>query len=1060
MFEYYELNQLLNEYQEENVIIVLKGYKLNQIISMEILLKNKFKYFGSIVDTIKVISYDEYLALHDFILQQYREVIIIENKIYNSLFPVVVDIPNEIKEALLLHFDSEKNIGDEPSIDLQEYLKIYSGFIKDEGRYYVAYSEYSRDEKERIISPLKVAVNHEEFLIHTFEEDDDIYYLGDEISYLRFLEVVSTQSMWNINIKNSTMPETVLKNKLLLIKDYYEGKVQFKIGSVPKKVNEEINPEYLDILKMYWGKDSFRMLKMYNEGLLEQGEKKLEEISQGQIITDIITQVECAINGKDYKDIFVTAPTGAGKSVMFQIPAIYLAEKYELFTIVISPLIGLMKDQVDNLERRNYPYVRTINSEISPIEKDDIIREIENKECHILYLSPESLLGKSDLDAIIGNRKLGLFVIDEAHIVTTWGKQFRPDYWYLGDYINKARKSQLEKKQLNFTIATFTATAIYGGVEDMYQETVQSLKLRGPNTYLGYIKRDDIDIRISIKPKQDRREHELDKMKWLVREIERSLTYGKKMLIYFPTVKILERFYDFCELENLGSFVTKYHGQLDGLRKTMNCESFRSGKKLVMLATKAFGMGIDIEDIKVVSHYAPTGSVCDYVQEIGRAARQQGLEGEAIYCFETGDFKHINTLHGLSTLKEYQLIEVIKKIYELYLDQRSRTNGNKKKNEMLVDAECFTYIFDNGLSSEEDQINKVKTALLMIQKDFESVYPFSPFVVRPIPLFKDGYFKIEPKIQKKIERQYGNVLSVDSISNNICSVDLKIIWEKEFSQKFSFPKFKYLLYSRDQSLEFKYLNDFTPALHVNVYFKDNYLDRYEKMMDALKGIIEEAIQSESYYTVKQLGAKLTERVDLLPQQSESIIDIFLSALKKYSEDYCRGGKIYDIRISKEKGVAYRFTYDSKRFLKFIDKRFIYIQNHIENETLYLINDKRMTVNSFKDYMIVLGILEAFNILTFKSLGGKNSQIYIYVNQTQILKRIIGKPGTYKNKLVQSVAERHYMSVEMLTFLFKNDFSSQEIWDYLEDYFLGAIPKEVMTAYTKRTGKVPKINNII
>ena len=127
---------------------------------------------------------------------------------------------------------------------------------------------------------------------------------------------------------------------------------------------------------------------------------------------------------------------------MFLIPAMYLAEQYNLVTLVISPLIGLMNDQVSNLEKQGYKCAKTINSDISQIEKEEIMEDIKEGKCHILYLSPESLLARSDISQIIGDRKIGMIVIDEAHIVTTWGKQFRPDYWYLGDYIKKLRKKQ------------------------------------------------------------------------------------------------------------------------------------------------------------------------------------------------------------------------------------------------------------------------------------------------------------------------------------------------------------------------------------------------------------------------------------------------------------------------------------------------------------------------------------------------------------------------------------------------------------------------------------------
>ena len=114
-------------------------------------------------------------------------------------------------------------------------------------------------------------------------------------------------------------------------------------------------------------------------------------------------------------------------------------------------------------------------------------------------------------------------------------------------------------------------------------------------------------------------------------------------------------------------------------------EKFYAKEKLVMLATKAFGMGIDINDIELVVHFAPTGNVCDYVQEIGRAARREDLKGEAKYYYNAKDFKHINRLHGLSTIQHYQLIKVIEKINELYqqsLQSGKRKDFTKKKLEM------------------------------------------------------------------------------------------------------------------------------------------------------------------------------------------------------------------------------------------------------------------------------------------------------------------------------------------------------------------------------------------
>ena len=110
-----------------------------------------------------------------------------------------------------------------------------------------------------------------------------------------------------------------------------------------------------------------------------------------------------------------------------------------------------------------------------------------------------------------------MIVIDEAHIVTTWGKQFRPDYWYLGDHIKKLRKNQMEKQGRSFVVATFTATAIYHGIEDMYTETINSLHMLSPITYLGYVRRKDITIQVEKKQKEknSRTVYELDKFAYI-----------------------------------------------------------------------------------------------------------------------------------------------------------------------------------------------------------------------------------------------------------------------------------------------------------------------------------------------------------------------------------------------------------------------------------------------------------------------------------------------------------------------------------------------------------------
>src|SRR5690606_18862515 len=159
-----------------------------------------------------------------------------------------------------------------------------------------------------------------------------------------------------------------------------------------------------------------------------------------------------------------------GKSLLFQIPAIHLMRQYKAVTIVITPLIALMNDQVEQLtNERDVEGVTFINSDITPNEKEKRISKIKNGEISILYISPEFFLANS-IESIIGSeRKIGLLVVDEAHLVTTWGRDFRADYWFIGGYIERIRKEN------KFPILCLTATAVYMGTEDMVNDTLESM---------------------------------------------------------------------------------------------------------------------------------------------------------------------------------------------------------------------------------------------------------------------------------------------------------------------------------------------------------------------------------------------------------------------------------------------------------------------------------------------------------------------------------------------------------------------------------------------------------
>ena len=1038
---------------DAKTLVVLKGIPLSIVdssiakISLDKIIEDKISYFMSIVGKRSYISYEEFLLLADFIVTQYKEIYVFDNNIYMEQYPIEECFPDEIRRGLLTHFEeSEVDENDDTYIgDIEEYVSIFYGLKEYNGYLIGTYSESSALSSNKII-PVNIFDAKKNEITLLQNEDALECDLIEESDYIDFVKrLFSAPDKLYVRISNYTGDINRLKDHISMVGYYWKDYTDIYYVQVQTVKNEfEHKSECAEILKRYWGYDSYRKLPVYDMEELERGKKEVIQISQENIISDLVQQVENCGENKNFRDLFVTAPTGGGKSVMFQVPAIYLAEKYNLLTIVISPLIGLMNDQVKNLELKNYNYAKTINSDISPIIKQDIIDKVSDSQYHILYISPETLLSRSDVEQLIGNRTIGMIVIDEAHIVTTWGKQFRPDYWYLGDHIRKLRKKQIENKHRSFVIATFTATAIYHGFEDMYTETINSLNMLSPITYLGYIKREDIDIVIdrSKKERGKRAEYELDKFEQIEKILKRAIITNKKTLIYFPTVALIERCYEYLRSKREVERVAVYYGTLSKDKKQENYEDFYAKNKLVMLATKAFGMGIDINDIELVVHFAPTGNVCDYMQEIGRGARRDDLRGEAFYHYNPKDFKHINRLHGLSTIQHYQLIKVIEKIDELYqqsMQGERRRDYTKRRNAMLLDAENFSYIFDSPISDEDSNINKVKTALLLIQKDFESKIGFSPINIRPIPMFSIGFFEIDPKVQERLSKRYPNTVEEIDIGKHICRVQLSTIWNKDY-KTFSFPKFKYMLYSKNQELEFVTKYPMTSALCVGISFDNDCVSIFKNTWDSIKKFVSQKVQLAEHTAVSEIVEVIEKDCKINKYKAQTICEVVIASMDTYRKNFAKSSAPIVLEKTTTGGrTKYRFNVAVNSYFGWVENGLNKVERETKDGKLYLINDSG---NRTKEYSIILGILEAMGCLTFEMLGGANSQLYIYINQIQALKNILNAPYRYNNRLLNAVAERHLISVKMLTYLYEREFSNEEMWTLLEDYFLGEIPEKV------------------
>ncbi len=1046
--------ELLNQIKEINLIdkkelIVLKGINLEDVIDakadLKVLIENKFAYFSNIMISRKIVSMEEYILLSDFFNSQFQKINFLENNLYFNYFPLNEKLSEIEIESLVNFYDDESKEDKEELETIKFFTDVYGNIEKIGEKYYCVYSDIENNEN---FTFTKLFLEEESLVIPSVKKINPLnktHQIFDEYSYLEFVEawINSEDEIFFLEPKINLTENIDFFNKVCLL-------VKNSINENQIFINEDINnqntnikfPEIYEILKEYWNYENFRSIKLYNQQKLDEKIKETYDISQEDIINTILLETDKALAQQPFKDVFVTAPTGAGKSVMFQIPGIYLGKR-NYITIVISPLIGLMEDQVKNLEMKNYSGARTINSDISPLKREEIQQDILEGKCNILYISPETLLSKSDIQQLIGDRKIGLFVIDEAHIVTTWGKQFRPDYWYLGDRLTKIKKVHHEKYGHYFVTATFTATSIYGGLENMFKETKQSLNMIAPHVFLGYLKRNDLAINVKqVEKKTGRTEYQTDKFNSLIERINLALFKKKKILIYFPTVALINGFYDYCKSFNLEKFVTKYNGQMSKFDKKESYEDFLASRKSVMLATKAFGMGIDINDIEIITHFAPTGNVCDYVQEIGRAARRADLTGEAQYDFMSNDFKFINRFHGMSTIKPYQLISVMKKIIDIY---NNKMNDNqtftKKKNALLIDAENFSHIFDNPFIDESDAINKVKTALLIIQKDYELKFGYSPFTVKPIPLFAVGYFVINKIHQNYIMKKYGDYVREINEEKNICSVNLERIWDKYYNN-YSFPKFKYLLYSKDETLTSELKEMLTPVISVDIIFKDNFDFSSLTLFSKIESIFYDFAKSGKFYSVEEIEKSLSKILNEKQYKVQAFVEVLLSSMQIYQRDFSTriSGKVIKNKSLNNGNSNFAFEGAIEEYFMWLKSIIKNIRSNMNDNTCYLIND--MSNNKTKELFHVLGVYEILELISFKALGGSNSQIYIYINQLKPIQNAVRKPYSYNNRLLSLVDIRHKLSVEMLNHMFTSNFTSKEIWNILEDYFLGIIPENI------------------
>ena len=360
-------------------------------------------------------------------------------------------------------------------------------------------------------------------------------------------------------------------------------------------------------LKMFFGYDRFRT---YDEEPLQE------------------RAVQAAIKGKSLLAIF---PTGGGKSLTFQLPALMESRSVHGLTVVISPLQSLMKDQVDNLADKGITDAETVNGLLDPITRSLSIQRVLDGDASLLYIAPEMLRSKT-IEKILLARHVVRFVIDEAHCFSSWGQDFRVDYLYIGKFI---RELQQKKGCENpIPVSCFTATAKQKVIQDIRDYFKQTLNLE-LELFASTASRTNLRYSV-IHAETD--EDKYAKLRNLVAESDCPV------IVYVSRTK---RTIDLAaKLTRDGYQALPFNGKMEADEKIANQDAFMNDRTRVIVATSAFGMGVDKKDVGLVIHYDISDSLENYVQEAGRAGRDPDLDARCYVLYSDNDLdKHFILLN-------------------------------------------------------------------------------------------------------------------------------------------------------------------------------------------------------------------------------------------------------------------------------------------------------------------------------------------------------------------------------------------------------------------------------
>jgi ATP-dependent DNA helicase RecQ len=639
------------------------------------------------IDTYK----PKYVVGHNFI--QFDKKILAQSSLKESIDKLVAI--DTLPTSLLLF--NEKTFH-----NLPKKYKSEDHFLNDP----VTDSELTRTLFIKVIEKFKTIPKKQQLIFYTLLSGEELFkgffeYLSLSLSLEILMPTILEKSIIklyeSVIINSDSVAETINDNNIELAYILALLTPVTEIKAHPPKILFDY-PEIIDIQKKLcfdlenskdtlssfaedtFGFGSFRSFKR----LEQQSLFSYDELSQREII-------EASLKDESFLAVL---PTGGGKTFTFWLPSLIKAKAYKSLTVVISPLQALIKDHIESFQRQvaNFKAV-AISGFLTPLERADAIDKVINGDADILYLAPESLRSEA-IFKMLKNRAIERFVIDEAHCLSTWGNDFRHDYFYIGEFI----RDLLEAKsyQSHIPISCFTATAKPNVIGDIAKYIKKSIDIE-LGYYLALPQREN--LRYEAISTKDKKEKYVNLLK-LVQEREGAV------LIYIPSsTKTCDEIAQQLAIDT-GKSIKSFHSKLEMDVKMEILDKYINNEIDIVIATTAFGMGVDKPNIMNVIHYEASDSLENYAQEAGRGARDQSLIAQCPLLFDENDLdKHFTTLNRTKTSSD--------EINAVFRVIKSSNQNPILKTSREIAKLAHWDVEDN--SNEYD--SKVKTSLLELERE-------------------------------------------------------------------------------------------------------------------------------------------------------------------------------------------------------------------------------------------------------------------------------------------------------------------------------------------------------